>query len=81
MNDNILATAMERYFTDWALLYIMGGTIFALVGLIAGWMIWRKYRERAEHVESQNRKAMGQYEEISDQMSHLRAELSGKASE
>ena len=73
--------ATDRFLKDWAMLYLIGGAVFVFSGLIMGCIIWRKYRKTAEQVEEKNREAMGRFEEISDQVSRLKAELSDGSGE
>lgn len=68
-------TAAERFLYDWGLTLALGGAICMILGLLAGWIIWRNTRRLMEKVESGNREAFADYENTSDEVSKIRAEL------
>lgn len=61
--------ARDRYLLDWAGVYLVGGFVFFLFGLITGSLIWRKYRKAAEATEEKNRSAMENFNEFADDIS------------
>lgn len=66
----------EPFLTDWGLTFAIGGAICALIGGVAGWIIWKNTRKFTETVEDGNRDAFAEYERTSDEMSKIKAELS-----
>ena len=68
-------TAAERFLYDWGLTFALGGGICVFLGLLAGWIIWRNTRKLTEKVESGNREAFADYENTSDEVSKIKAEL------
>lgn len=68
-------TAGEAYLYDWGLTLAMAGGICVILGLFAGWIIWRNTRNLAEKIESGNREAFAEYETTSDEVSKIKAEL------
>lgn len=71
-------SASERFLFDWATVFALGGGLCLLFGVVVGWIIWRKARTMAEVVESGNREAFAEYENTSDEVSRIRAELGGR---
>jgi len=71
-------SAAERFLLDWALTLGLGGLLCALLGLVVGWIIWKKSRRIAEQVEAGNREGYADYERASDEVSRIRAELGAR---
>jgi|GEM_PF-3810456 len=63
--------AVDRYLRDWAVVYLLGGSGFFLVGLITGLLIWRKYRGAAKLAEERNRNTKVKLEEISEDLASI----------
>jgi len=74
----IPASPMETYLADWMPTLLLGGGLCLLLGLLAGWIIWRNARKFTEFVESGNRDAMAEFERASDEVSKIKAQLSGE---
>jgi len=70
-----MSLASDRYLADWVIIYLIGGLVFVLVGLVCGWSIWRNYRNAAEKAEKENREAKVQLENANDRASRLKAQL------
>ncbi|MDF1850319.1 MAG: hypothetical protein P1U85_05745 [Verrucomicrobiales bacterium] len=68
-------TAEEAFLYEWGLNLGTWGAICVVFGLFAGWIIWRNTRRLAEKVESGNREAFAEYENTSDEVSKIKAEL------
>jgi len=71
----LIAMATDRYLPIWAMVYLLGGGAFVAIGIVIGWMIWRKCRNSAEKIEENNREAIVQFEEASEKVQRLKSEL------
>lgn len=65
------------FLLSWGLTFAILGAICALLGTVVGWIIWRNTRKVTEVIEAGNRDAFADYETMSDEVSRIRAELSG----
>ena len=74
--SDLLSEGWEK---DWALVYLIGGAVFTFLGIVFGWIVWRKFRAAANTVESQNREAVAQFEDASEKTRRLKSELSRSA--
>ena len=68
--------ATGSFLKDWAIVYLLGGGVVVVVGLVFGCLIWQKNRTAAEKIEGGNREAMAQFEKASDRALRLKSELS-----
>ncbi len=72
-----LPPSSEHFLTDWGLTLSISGLICAVIGLVVGWIIWKNTRRFTETIENGNRDALADFERTSDEMSRIKAELSG----
>lgn len=79
MLDRLDSTTEDFFLTWGANIAVVGGACL-LLGMVAGWIIWRKTRTLTEKIESGNREALADFETSSDDVSKIRAELSGSRS-
>ncbi|MDF1823659.1 MAG: hypothetical protein P1U68_03395 [Verrucomicrobiales bacterium] len=77
MPVDLTTPASEHFLTDWGLTIGISGSICALIGIVVGWIIWKNTRRFTENIENGNREAYADYERTSDEMSKIKAELSG----
>ena len=70
-----LTPSAESYLIDWGITLAAGGAICVFFGMLCGWIIWRKSRRFAQHVEEKNRTAFADYEKTSDEISRIKSEL------
>ncbi len=75
--SNQLTPESTDFLMTWGLTFAIAGGVCALVGVVVGWIIWRNTRKVTEVVEAGNRDALADYETMSDEVSRIRAELSG----
>jgi len=68
---------LEKFLADWSLTFLLGGGVCLLVGLVVGWIIWRNARKLTEDIETGNRDALADFERASDEVSRVKAQLSG----
>tara|TARA_R110002096_G_scaffold45372_34_gene121968 strand:- start:2603 stop:2827 length:225 start_codon:yes stop_codon:yes gene_type:complete len=73
-----MSPSLENFVKDWSITLAMGGGICALIGLVAGWIIWKNARRFTERLEADNRDAIAEYERTSDEISKIRAELTSE---
>lgn len=73
-----LAPHLENYLKDWGITLAAAGLVCVVLGVFAGWIIWRNTRRFAEKVETENRNALADYERTSDEISRIKAEISGE---
>jgi hypothetical protein len=78
MSNQLTPEGTDFLITSGLTFSITGGAC-ALVGIVVGWLIWRNLRKMTEVVEAGNRDALADYEKMSDEVSRIRAELSGSA--
>lgn len=76
MNVDVLPSS-ENFLTDWGFTLTLSGLVCLLIGLVVGWIIWKNTRRFTETIENGNREAFADYERTSDEMSRIKAELSG----
>lgn len=77
--QNFIATtadASSLFLKDWAVTYLTGGLAVALLGAIAGWLIWRGNRKVLNSVEEKSREARSNYEQINEELNRLKIEIS-----
>ncbi|MDF1859744.1 MAG: hypothetical protein P1U87_05985 [Verrucomicrobiales bacterium] len=67
----------QDFLITWGATFAIAGLCFALIGIVAGWIIWKNTRKVTEEIEAGNRDALADYETTSDEVSKIRAELSG----
>jgi hypothetical protein len=72
---NSYSPALLHYLREWALALSAGGMVCLVLGVLAGWMIWRKTRHTAEFMESRNREALSEYERASEDLARVRNEI------
>lgn len=72
-----LSPSLETYLKDWSVTLAIGGAVCLMIGFFVGWIIWRKSRKFTEKVELDNREALSDYERTSEEISRIKAELSG----
>ncbi len=75
--SNQLTPESADFLTASGLTFFIAGGVCTLVGIVAGWIIWRNLRKMTEVIEAGNRDALADYEAMSDEVSRIRAELSG----
>ena len=75
--SNQLTPESTDFLITWGLTFFIAGGVCALVGIVAGWIIWRNTRKMTEVIEAGNRVALADYEKMSDEVSRIRGELSG----
>ncbi len=68
--------ASGLFLKDWAMTYLGGGLVVVILGSITGWMIWRSNRRALESIEEESRIARAKYEQINEELSRLKAEVS-----
>lgn len=71
-----ISEPLENYLRDWGITIAGAGFVCFLLGVFAGWIIWRNTRRFAESVETKNREALADYERSSDEISRVKAEIS-----
>ncbi len=71
-----ISEPLENYFREWGITIAGAGFICMILGIFAGWIIWRNTRKFAERVETKNREALADYERSSDEISRVKAEIS-----
>lgn len=67
----------ERFLIDWSVTIAVGGFACLLIGVVVGWIIWKNTRRFTVTVEDRNRDALAEYERTSDEVSKIKAEISG----
>lgn len=67
------------YLQDWALVYLVGGGIMALVGMLVGWSVWGRARSLARSIEEKVKTQRTRYEEANEELSRLERETSPAA--
>lgn len=72
-----LSTETQDFLITWGVTFAIAGLCFALIGIVVGWIIWKNTRKVTEGIEAGNRDALADYETTSDEVSKIRAELSG----
>lgn len=72
-----LPPSSGSFLADWGLTLTLSGLVCLLIGLVVGWIIWKNTRRFTETIENGNREAFAEYERTSDEMSRIKAELSG----
>lgn len=72
-----LTPESRDFLLSWGGSFAIAGACFALIGVVAGWIIWKNTRKVTEEIEAGNRDALSDYEKTSDEVSKIRAELSG----
>jgi lysylphosphatidylglycerol synthetase-like protein (DUF2156 family) len=72
-----LSTETQDFLITWGVTFAIAGLCFALIGIVVGWIIWKNTRKVTEEIEAGNRDALADYETTSDEVSKIRAELSG----
>lgn len=77
MSVDLNTPASEHFLTDWGITLGVSGLICAVIGIVVGWIIWKNTRRFTEDIENGNREAFAEYEKTSDEMSKIKAELSG----
>lgn len=73
--DQLLSPAAKLFLVDWLFAYSIAGVSFLVLGLVGGWIIWRKSRKFAESVEERTRTALSDCERTRDEISRIKSEL------
>lgn len=76
MTDQFTPEGID-FLLSWGITFAIAGAACAALGSLVGWIIWRNTRKVAEAIEAGNRDAFADYENMSDEVSRIRAELSG----
>ena len=71
-----ISEPLENYLREWGVTIAGAGFVCMILGIFAGWIIWRNTRRFAERVETKNREALADYERSSDEISRVKAEIS-----
>ncbi|MEO0415683.1 MAG: hypothetical protein AAF226_12110 [Verrucomicrobiota bacterium] len=73
--DSAARQPSAQYTMDWGTAFFFGGLLFALIGGVIGFLLWRSAKGVAARIEDENNKIQARYDELDRETTKLKNEI------